>query len=77
MLSHALLSNGFWVEVLMTAMHLISRSPNCAIDCGISKEIWNGRKPSYGHMRVFGCEAYVHVPKELRNKVKEMHFHGL
>ena len=46
MLSHAALSYGFWAKALMTAMHLINRSPNHAIDCGIQEEIWNGKKPS-------------------------------
>ena len=25
--------------------------------------------PYYAHLRVFGCEAYAHVPKELRQKL--------
>lgn len=68
-LSHAVLSDGFWVEALMTVVHLINGSPNRAINCGILEEIWNGRMPSYGHLRVFGYETYVHVPKELRKKL--------
>lgn len=59
MLSHAHLLDGFWAEALMIAVHLINRSPNHAIDCGILEEIRNGRKPLYDHLRVFGCEAYV------------------
>ena len=49
----------------MIALHLINESPNCTIDCCILEEIWNGRKSSYGHLRVLSYEAYVHVPKEL------------
>ena len=67
MLSHVVLSNGFWAHVLMTTMHLINRSLDRAIDCGIPKEIWNVKKPSYGHL--ISCEAYVHVPKEIRKKL--------
>ena len=26
--------------------------------------VWNGKKSSLSHLRVFGCDAYVHVPKE-------------
>ena len=32
-------------------------------------EAWWGHKPSLRHLRVFGCEAYVHVPKEKRTKL--------
>jgi len=35
-------------------------------------EIWTGRKSYLGHIRVFGSEAYVHVPKQLRKKWDKM-----
>ena len=28
-----------------------------------------GKKPSLEHLRVFGCDAYVHVPKENKSKL--------
>ena len=33
------------------------------------QEVWTGKKPSLSHLRVFGCDAYVHVPKEKRTKL--------
>ena len=27
------------------------------------QEVWTGKKPSLSHLRVFGCDAYVHVRK--------------
>jgi hypothetical protein len=32
-------------------------------------EVWNGKKTSLTHLKVFGCEAYVHVPKENESKL--------
>jgi hypothetical protein len=32
-------------------------------------EIWNGKNPSLTHVRVFGCDSYVHVPKENMSKI--------
>ena len=32
-------------------------------------EVWTGKKPSLEHLRVFGCDAYVHVSKENRSKL--------
>jgi hypothetical protein len=32
-------------------------------------EVWTGNKPFLTHLKVFGCEAYVHVPKENKSKL--------
>jgi len=46
-----------------TAFYLINRSPCKALD-STPYEVWIGKKPSVSHLRVFGCEAFVYVPKE-------------
>ena len=33
------------------------------------QEVWTGKKPSIKHLKFFGCDAYVHVPKEKRSKL--------
>jgi hypothetical protein len=35
------------------------------------EETWSGHKPSVAHMKVFGCIAYAHVPKENRRKLDD------
>jgi hypothetical protein len=32
-------------------------------------EVWSGKKPSVSHLKVFGYDAFVHVPKEKRSKL--------
>ncbi len=32
-------------------------------------EVWTKEKPQVGHLRVFGCEAYTHIPKDERRKL--------
>jgi hypothetical protein len=32
-------------------------------------EIWTSKKPSLTHLKAFGCDAYVYVPKENRSKM--------
>jgi hypothetical protein len=32
-------------------------------------EVWSRKKSSLQHLRVFGCDAYVHVPREKRSKM--------
>ena len=65
MLSNANLPKGFWAEALATAVHLINRSPNKFLDTKVPEKIWSGKTPSYKHLRVFGCEAYCHIPQEI------------
>lgn len=31
-------------------------------------ELWVGKRPNLGHLRVFGSQAYVHVPKQFTRK---------
>ncbi|MCO5549365.1 hypothetical protein L7F22_002836 [Adiantum nelumboides] len=70
MLSHAALPHGFWAEAVQTAIHLINRSPSKALGGKVPEEVWSGKPPSYAHLRVFGCEAYVHIRSELRTKLQ-------
>ena len=37
-------------------------------------EAWTGRKPQVGGLRVFGCQAFVHIPKEERKKLEMCSF---
>lgn len=69
MLSMVGLSNVFWAEAVMTAVHLINRAPSVPLGFQVPEEVWTGSPPSYGHLRVFGCEAYVHMPKEKHSKL--------
>ena len=50
-------------------MYLINRGPSSRLDFEVPEEKWLGKNISYDHLRVFGCEAFVHVPKEKRTKL--------
>ena len=63
MFSNAGLTQGFWAKAMVMDIHLINRSPNSTLDGGVPEDAWTGKKPSYDHLRVFGYEAYVHVPR--------------
>jgi hypothetical protein len=39
------------------------------LDDKTSQEVWTGKKPSLTHLKVFGYDAYVHVPKEKRSNL--------
>ena len=55
--------------MLLTAAHVINLSPTIALDNDVSDHVWSGKDVSYGHLRVFGCKAFVHVPKDERSKL--------
>ena len=69
MLSGARLGQEFWVEAVETACYLVNRSPSSMLEDKTPQEVWIGKKPSLSHLKVFGCDAYVHVPKEKRTKL--------
>jgi hypothetical protein len=51
------------------ACYLVNRSPSSVLDDKTPQEVWTGKKPSLTYLKVFGCEAYVHVPKESKSKL--------
>jgi hypothetical protein len=65
-LSGAGLAQEFWVEAVDTAKYLVNMSPSWMFVDTTSHEVWFGKKPSLLHLKVFGCDAFVHVPKEKR-----------
>ena len=69
MLRHSGLTDGFWAEALLTAVHIINMSPSRPLDFKIPQELWAGRKQDYAKLRIFGCEAYALVPNDERRKL--------
>jgi hypothetical protein len=69
MLNGVELGQELWVEVVGATCYLVNRSPSSSLDDKTPHEVWTGKKPSLEHLRVFGCDAYVHVPKENRSKM--------
>ena len=69
MLSDSKLPKRFWAEALSTATYLHNRSPTNAVKGMTPYEAWTGVKPNVSHLRVFGCDAYPHIPKDERSKM--------
>lgn len=68
MLFCANLEKNYWAEALATAAYIVNRSPTKSLQGKTPYEMWKGKKPNLSHMRIFGSEAMVHVPKEKRQK---------
>ena len=68
MLIDARLPKTFWAEAVSTAVYLKNQSPSKPLQDMTPYEAWFGRKPVANHLRVFGCDAYAHIPKDERSK---------
>ena len=71
MLSHAKLPKSFWGEAMRTAVDLINLSPSVPLNGDVPERVWRGKDVSYDHLRVFGCRAFVHIPKDERSKLDD------
>ncbi|KAJ4718977.1 Retrovirus-related Pol polyprotein from transposon TNT 1-94 [Melia azedarach] len=69
LLSQAQLSISFWGEALNTVVHVLNRTPCVPLDFEVPDKVWSGKDVSYDHLRVFGCKAFVHIPKDERSKL--------
>jgi hypothetical protein len=70
MLAEFNLEKKYWGEATNTACYLINRLPSSSIDT-TPYEKWFREKPKYDQLKVFGCKAMVHIPKEKRRKLDE------
>ncbi|GKA22209.1 putative RNA-directed DNA polymerase [Tanacetum coccineum] len=69
LISHAGLPASFWGEALNTAVHVINLTPCVPLHFDVPDRVWSGKDVSYRHLRVFGCKASVHIPKDERSKL--------
>ena len=69
MLFDTALGKEFWGHAALTAVHIINRLPRSAHNYKTPYEIWYGTQPAIGHLRVFGCTVYRHIPNANRRKL--------
>ena len=69
MLADSKLPHRFWSEALSTCEYLQKHCPTKALRGITPYEAQNGIKPDVSHFCVFGCAAYIHVPKVERHKL--------
>ena len=59
-----------WAEAVNTAVYLLNRTTSTQSPNSTPYELWTGKKADVSHTRTFGCTAYMHVPDQLRSKLK-------
>jgi hypothetical protein len=64
------LSMFLWEEATMTTVYVQNRLSHSALGFRTPKEMFTGKKPEVGHLRIFGCPIFIHISKEKRNKLE-------
>lgn len=60
-----------WAEAVNTAVYTLNRTP-CAQTPGTTPyEMWTGKVPNLSYIKIFGSDAYAHVPKQFRTKLDQ------
>ena len=59
-----------WAEACSTVVFVQSRNPHRAFWCKTLEAMLTGKKPTIGHIRIFGCLTYSHVPSKKRTKLE-------
>jgi hypothetical protein len=49
--------------------YLVNMSPSSVLFDTTPHEVWSRKNPSVSHLKVFGYDAFLHVPKEKRRKL--------
>lgn len=71
MLSNDGLEKHFWAKIARKTFYLINQSPTTTLDGNIPEEVWTNKKLNYSHLKIFGCEEPVHIPKENITKLDD------
>jgi hypothetical protein len=64
------LPNSLWEEATSTVAYIQNRCPHAILKDKTPEEVFSGINPKVGHLRIFGCPMYIHVPKEKRTNME-------
>jgi hypothetical protein len=64
------LPNYLWEEATSNVVYIHNRFPHAILKGKTLEGVFSGIKPEVGHLRIFGCPVYIHVPKEKKTKME-------
>ena len=70
MLSGVGIAHEFWSEAFDTTCYLVNSSLLMDLVDETPYEAWTRKNPSFSHLKVFGCDAFMHVSKYNNNNNK-------
>jgi hypothetical protein len=68
-LNGLILGQELWTKAVDIACYLVNQSPSSTLVDKNPHEASNGNKHSLKYLKAFGCDGYVHVPKENKSKM--------
>lgn len=63
---HSGFPENLWPELIRTAVYLLNRTPNKKPNWQTPFEQYYSRKPDVSNLKIVGCRAYVHIPRQVR-----------
>ncbi len=67
--------NYMWVKTISTS-YLLNHCPIRTNNKVIKEKIFYRHKPYLAHLHIFGCQIFVHIPKEEKIKLQVKTFEG-
>lgn len=68
---HSTLPAHFWSESIISTTYLINRMPRIVLSWKTPYEILFQRKPSYNHLKIFGCICFAINTKPGKHKFEQ------
>jgi hypothetical protein len=59
-----------WGEAAMKIVYVQNKIPHRMMKNMTPEESFSGKKLDVEHLRIFGCQVYIHVPKNKRENFK-------
>ena len=56
----------YWAEMINNANTIRNLSPSSVDPAKCPFELFHGKKPAVDHLRIIGCTAFIHIPKDDR-----------
>ena len=68
----------FWCDAVLSSQYLRNHLPTSTLAVNITPyEVFRRSKPDVSHLRVWGCQCFVAIPGELREKAGFKRFEGI
>lgn len=68
MLHSTELNYDLWAEAVNTATFVLNRTGTSTVKDKTPYELWYGKQAMFNSFKKFGCDVYIHIPKEKRMK---------
>jgi len=78
LLAASSLPMSFWCDAVLTSQYLHNRLPTSTLATNITPfEVFTSSKPDVSHFCVWGCQCFVAIPNELRDKAGFKRFEAI